>query len=155
MADSDSVTSKFQKHNMTNLIKLRTFLTILDAILDLQSWILKIWRQIRIKRTQKHNNVRFHWTFLLFFESLSSILNFENLMEDLNSATPKTWVRPISSSSEHFSKSWSPYWICHFEFRKPKVFCQTTWFFAPMFTESVKFSHDFNVKKNDDKHFST
>ena len=47
-----------------------------------------------------------------------AILNFENLMADLDSATPKTYVRTISSSSEHFSECWPPYWIRHFEFRK-------------------------------------
>ena len=51
------------------------FLTILDAILDLQSWILKIWQQIRIKRPQKNNNVRFYRIFFLFFESWSTILD--------------------------------------------------------------------------------
>ena len=64
-----------QKHDMTNFIKFRTFLTIVDAILNSQSWILKIWQQIPIQRSQKHNNVRFHLTFLLFFESRSAILD--------------------------------------------------------------------------------
>ena len=47
-----------------------------------------------------------------------AILNFENLMADLDSATPKTYVRTISPSSEHFSKSSPPYWIRHSEFWK-------------------------------------
>ena len=73
--------------------------------------------------------------FSFVFEYRSAILNFENLMTDLDSATPKTCIRPISSSSEHFSKFWPPYWIRHFEFWKsdtsfgfsdPKNLCTAT-----------------------------
>ena len=56
-------------------------------------------------------------------------------MAHLNSAITKTWVRIISSSSEHFSKFWPPYWIRRFEFQKsdtrfgfsdPKNLCTAT-----------------------------
>ena len=52
-----------------------------------------------------------------------------------HSATPKIYIQTISSSSEHFSKFWPPYWIRHFEFRKsdtrfgfngPKNLCTAT-----------------------------
>ena len=39
-------------------------------------------------------------------------------MTDLNSATPKTYTRTISSSTEHFAKFPPPYLIRHFEFWK-------------------------------------
>ena len=58
-----------------NFIEFWSFFKILAAILDPPIWISKIWQQIRIQRSQKHNNVRFHLTFLLFFESWSAILD--------------------------------------------------------------------------------
>ena len=86
-----------------------------------------IWWQIQIQWPQKHDMTNF-----IKFET---ILNFENLMTDFDSATPKTSVRTISSSSEHFSKFGPLYWIRHFKFRKfgigfgfsdPKNLCTAT-----------------------------
>ena len=94
MSDSDQWP---RKHDITNFIKFQTLLTILDAILDSQSWKLKIWQQIRIQRPQKHNNVRFHQTFLLFFESWSALLALPfSICDGLYTALHSVTFSPIS-----------------------------------------------------------
>ena len=105
-----------------NFIEFWTFLKILTAILDPPFWILKFWWLIWIQRPQKSVYGQFHRVpniFKNFDRHIgSATLNFENLMLDLDSTTPKTSVRTILSSSEHFSKFWPPYWIRLFEFWK-------------------------------------